>query len=238
MIFDIHCHILPDVDDGARNEKHTKRMLQIAADEGIDVIVATPHFLADGKSADVSDLVKKSRQVREWWKEYGEEKELYLGNELFYSESLSEALEEKTALTMNDTEYILVEFPIYADYSYIRKAVQKLRYAGYVPILAHVERYDFFKQPKRVEDLVELGAYIQVNASSVLGRHGFFEKCAIVRLLKKDLVHFVGTDAHNTKERSPEIRMCAEYLKRKLGKGKAQRILEENPKIMLRGEGL
>ena len=141
MIFDIHCHILPSVDDGARNESSTDRMLRIAASEGIDVIVATPHFSYDREKEEVEMIKRKYAEVRALWKKRGADKEMYLGNELFYSEGVIEALQDGRALTMNGTRYVLVEFPMYAEFSNIQKAIQKLQYAGYIPIIAHVERY-------------------------------------------------------------------------------------------------
>ncbi|MEE1314894.1 MAG: CpsB/CapC family capsule biosynthesis tyrosine phosphatase [Faecalimonas sp.] len=238
MSFDVHCHILPKVDDGAKDEGSTKRMLEIADAEGIDVIVATPHFQCGERQMPVEELKNRFASVRSWWEEYGEEKKLYLGNELFYSESLVDALEHGEALTMNGTSYVLVEFPIYVDYMYILKGIQRLRYAGYIPIVAHIERYDCLQNRKRVQELVQAGAYMQVNTSTIMGGHGYFAHRYVMNLFKYRLLHFVGTDAHDSKGRKPEMEKCAAYLEKKIGPTKAHRILVENPEKMLRGEEL
>ncbi len=236
MICDVHCHILPGVDDGSRNEDTTQRMLDIAAREGIDVIVATPHFSGADDEADVEEHKRRYQKVRRLWKTYGEEKELYLGNELFYSAEIADALSQGRALTINATRYVLVEFPPYAEFSYIQKAVQKLCYAGYYPVVAHVERYPQIQKRKMLQGLVESGAYLQVNASTIVGKHGFLAKRFVLSMLKHGRIHFVGTDAHSARERKPAIQECKTLMEKKLGEAHTRRILEENPEKMLRGE--
>ena len=236
MVVDIHCHILPGVDDGAKTSKSTMRMLKIAAEEGTDVIIATPHFVNGTELEKVVDMKRRYIAVKRWMAENYPEMQLYLGNELFYSDGIVEALEQKVAMTINNTRYVLVEFPIYAEFAYVRNAVQNLLYAGYIPVIAHVERYEEMHKKSYIEELVEMGAYIQVNASSVVGKHGFKIKHYVKKLLKADLVHFVGTDAHGSKHRRPEMQECRDYLVKKLGVEDAYRILEENPMCMLRGE--
>ena len=236
MIYDIHCHVLPRVDDGASSTENAQRMLRIASKEKTNVIVATPHFSCETEQSQTERVKEKYRLVSEWWKEMKPNHEMYLGNELYYGEGIIEALEEGRALTMNGTRYVLVEFPTYAEYSYIYRAVQNFLYADYIPIIAHVERYDSLRKKSNVEELVDLGAYLQVNASTVTGKHGFFTKLFVMNLMKQNLIHFIGTDAHGTKERRPEMRACVEYMVKKLGKKKARQILEKNPMAMLKGE--
>lgn len=238
MIFDIHCHILPAVDDGARNESSTDRMLRIASSEGINVIVATPHFAYGREKEEVEEIKRKYAEVRTWWKKRGPDKEMYLGNELFYSEGVIEALEAGQALTMNGTKYVLVEFPIYAEFSCVQKAIQKLQYAGYIPIIAHVERYEHLRKKGVMQELVHMGAYMQVNASAILGKHGMITKYYVMQMIKQGLIHFVATDAHGSRERRPEMQQCVAYLEKKLGVSKTHQLLQENPMRMLKGEEL
>lgn len=238
MIYDIHCHILPSVDDGARDEESTKRMLQIAAKEGTGAIVATPHFACGRSEGKQVEIIEKYKQVASWWKEYSPKKELYLGNELFYSEGIVEALRSGQALTMNGTRYVLVEFPTYIDFPSLKRGIQTLQYGGYIPIIAHIERYECLDKKVKIQELVGMGAYMQVNATAILGKHGFMTKLFVMKLIKGSLVHFVGSDAHGSRERRPELRECAMYLKKKLGTAGARQILEQNPMKMLKGEEL
>ncbi len=238
MIFDIHSHILPGVDDGAKDMDVTKRMLQIAAEEGIGAIVATPHFTCGMSNRYTQKRKEIFETVREWWQQEEPDREMYLGNELFYSEGVVDALEAGVALTMNGTKYVLVEFPVYVEFLYMEKAIRSLQYAGYSPIIAHAERYEHVQDRGKISSLVDMGAYLQVNASSVIGNHGLIAQHRIMRYLKSGLIHFVATDAHSARVRRPEMSQCVAYLERKLGERKARRILEENPSRMLRGEEL
>lgn len=238
MIFDIHCHILPGVDDGAKTAGSTKRMLKMASEEGIDAIVATPHFTCGMDVEKVQEIKDLYVAVRKWWKQKEPSKELYLGNELMYSEGLVQALEEGIAMTMNDTRYVLVEFPVYVELTYVQKAIQRLQYAGYIPIIAHIERYKYLQDRKKIQELVDMKVYIQVNVSSIIGSHGLMTQHRIMSYIKGGLVHFIATDAHGSKARPPEIKQCVQYLEKKLGAAKVHQILEENPAKMLRGEEL
>lgn len=238
VIIDVHCHILPGVDDGARNGKSTARMIKIASEEGIDAIIATPHFVSGTEEEKTLQIKQRYTVVKKWLKEHYPDMKLYLGNELYYSDGLIEALDQGIALTMNGTRYVLVEFPVYVEYAYIWKAIQRFVYAGYIPIIAHVERYVHLQKKEYIQEFVNMGAYIQVNASSVIGKHGSAEKRYIKGLLKKQLVHFIGTDAHSSRERRPEMLECKRYLLKKIGVEETRRILEKNPAKMLRGEEL
>ena len=149
-----------------------------------------------------------------------------------------EALDSGKALTMNGTSYVLVEFLPNAGEMYIENAMRRLQYAGYLPIIAHVERYERLQNRKALQELVDMGVYLQVNASTVLGKHGFLLKHRVLRWMKEGLIHFVGSDAHNSKTRRPEMKECAQYLDKKLGVTKTRQILEKNPMRMLEGEKL
>lgn len=238
MIIDMHCHILPGIDDGARDEGSMERMFRIADAEGIEAIVATPHYTLGEDEKRVEAIKTKYALARKTWKKRGSQKELYLGNELLWEDGIVEALESGNALTMNGTSYVLVEFLPDAGYEYIENAIRKLQYAGYLPIIAHVERYEQLQNRKSLQKLVDMGAYLQVNVSTILGKHGFLLKWRMTQYLKGGLIHFVGTDAHNSKTRRPELKQCAQYLEKKLGVVKTRRILEKNPMKMLEGERL
>ena len=236
MRFDIHTHILPSIDDGARHEFSTTRMLRLAAANGTTHMVATPHFSCGIAGSRMIEIMDKFNQVREEWKSLSEQNEFYLGNELLYGEGLIDALNRGEALTMNGTRYVLVEFPVYSDYSYIRRAVQNLSYAGYWPILAHIERYEFFKKKENIKELIRIGACMQVNADSVLGRHGFLLRRYILKLIKESMIHFIGSDAHSSSKRRPELKECENYLNRKIGSSMTHQLFQTNPDKMLKGE--
>lgn len=236
MIIDIHCHILPGVDDGARDERSTMRMLKIAKEEGIDAIVATPHYFCGMDKKQVQEFQIRFLETAKWWKQFGAKRKMYLGSELFYGEELVDELNQGQALTMNGTRYVLVEFPEYVEFPNIQKAVQKLRYGGYIPIIAHIERYDHLQKKANIQELVDMGAYMQSNVSAILGEQGYRKKWFLLSLMKHQLLHFVGTDAHGAWHRRPQMQECVRYMEKKLGTARVRQILEENPKKMLKGE--
>ncbi len=238
MIIDMHCHILPGIDDGARDEGSMERMLRIANTEGIEAIVATPHYTLGEDEKKLEAIKTKYALARKTWKKRGSQKELYLGSELLWEDGIVEALDSGKALTMNGTSYVLVEFLPDAGDTYIENAMRRMQYAGYLPIIAHVERYKRLQNRKVLQELVDMGVYLQVNVSTILGKHGFFLKHRVLRWMQEGLIHFVGSDAHNSKTRRPEMKECAQYLNKKLGVTRTRQILEKNPMRMLEGEKL
>ena len=236
MLIDVHNHSMPGVDDGSQDSDMTFQMLQMAYEEGIRDIILTPHY----KSAMEKETTQKRyagyRRACLLAGKVSPRLKLYLGEELYYDSKMIQRLREGRALTLNGTQYVLVEFPFYVDYPYIRQAVRDLWAAGYFPVLAHIERYEALKKMERVEELVELGAYIQVNAGSVTGKAGFWTKHYLLKLIRNNLVHLVGTDAHNVSSRPPQMAECAAYLKKKAGSGKALKLCSRNARKILKGE--
>ena len=238
MIIDMHCHILPGIDDGARDEGSMERMFRIADAEGIDAIVATPHYTLGQDEKELEAIKIKYDLARKAWRKRGSQKQLYLGSELLWEDGMVEALDSGKALTMNGTSYVLVEFLPDAGAMYIENAMRRLQYAGYIPIIAHVERYERLQSRKALQELVDMGVYLQVNVSTILGKHGFLLKHRVLGWMREGLIHFVGSDGHNSKTRRPEMKECAQYLNKKLGVTRTRRILEKNPMRMLEGERL
>ncbi len=237
MLFDIHCHILPAIDDGSKSMEETEKMLRMAKKERIGTILATPHYNSCEREP---EFYKECQSVYEEVCQMVQEKnlgiQLYLGNEIFYSSGVLEALKRGEALTLNHTKYVLVEFAPYVELLTIKKAVQELQMAGYFPILAHIERYECLKKESEVQNLVDMGAYIQVNASSLTGRLGIRVQWYLKKLMRHDLIHVVATDAHGSKKRRPMIQEAAGYIKKKAGADYCKKITEENPEKIIRGE--
>ena len=226
---DIHCHILPRVDDGSQDMETTLEMLRIAEGEGITDIIVTPHYRSGRFRGERSMTDKRLTEVRAAMAEAGIRINLYPSCEIYYRSELEEKLESGTLSTMNDTEYVLVEFSPMEDYMYIRSAMEELFSIGYTPILAHAERVQcMMKKPERVRELKNMGCDIQVNAASAVGETGFLCKRFVHKILKEGLVDYIGTDAHNTDKRKPAIKKCAELLYRKYDQEYADAILYKN----------
>lgn len=231
---DIHCHILPGVDDGARNFSETETMLRIAYKEGIRTIFATPHT-SEGMTEEEwqrrKEIFARTRQLAGM---IGEDFRIVLGAEILYTSGIIRELKDGRIRTMNGSPFVLIEFPLYVDFSYIRQAVQDLKGAGYRPMLAHVERYPALADVENIGYLIEMGAYIQVNASSVTGKSGWKVKRYIKRLLKNEYIHFIGTDAHGKQHRRPLMKECAAYIEKKAGRQYRNRVCGGNAKEIIR----
>lgn len=232
---DVHNHICFGVDDGSDSFETSCSMLRIAAEEGITDIILTPHFLTEDRSAGYEHIESVMEQLREYIEQEHLGIRLYHGNEIRYSHDALALLDEgKAACMSGDKKRVLLEFSPQDDYGYITSGVNDFVNAGYIPILAHVERYEeVFDKKGRVEELRELGAEIQINAQSVLGWPSKMYKKRVAKLLKDELVDYVGTDAHSTRTRAPRIKECAEVLAKKFGKIYAEDLLYYNAKKRL-----
>lgn len=202
--FDIHTHILPGVDDGADTIETSLEMIDILYEEGVRTIFLTPHFVPGTRNKRKDDLVDAYRKLQAAVNSRYDDCDLVLGNEIYYREGTLDYIKKKETLTLGDSKYILIEFNVQSDYKKLQKAIREIVQAGYRPIIAHAERYQcLYKDISKVEELIEAGAYIQINTSSLLG--GIFNpiRRMIMKWLKQGCVHFVGSDAHNMKARKP-----------------------------------
>ena len=236
MVIDIHSHILPGIDDGSKNMKETLEMLSMAEKEGIQGMVATSHYEA-GLGIEWSRQYRKAYDdVLENIRKHHIQLQLYVGNEIYYSESIIEALQKEEVHTVNETRYVLIEFPVYADYMYIERALRNIQYAGYWPILAHVERYESLRDLKCVETLADMNICIQMNADSVIRKKDLSTRRFCRKVLKNHLVDVLATDTHGSRHRKPEIQTCFSYIDKKLGKSYRYLISEKNPQKIIKGE--
>ena len=231
---DIHSHILPGIDDGSKNFEMSMEMLRIAEENGIRSIVLTPHYKPMRHNVGPGGVKELTGRLEEAVRREGMEIRLYSGNEFYYSSEMVRVLEEKKACTMAGSGYVLVEFGPMDGFDYIRGGLYQILSAGYRPILAHVERYgSVCAKVEHVKDLTAMGCYMQVNAGSIMGQFGMATKQLARKLLKYGMVHFVATDAHDDRRRSPALSECARYLERKYGEEYMEKLLRINPLHMI-----
>lgn len=231
---DIHSHILPGVDDGPSSMDETIQMLRKAADEGIRTIIATPHYMAGEKNTNVNELEDIMMQVQSEAYKIDKDFKILLGNELYYSNSVIEDLKLGKALTLAGSRYILVEFAYSADFHTIHRGINDFVCNGYIPIIAHIERYHcMYKKPYKVNELVEMGSYMQMNCDSLIGGFLDVEASYNRKLLKNDLVHFIASDSHNHKTRAPMMQKAIDYLRKKTVYSKLEKIALINPSKIL-----
>lgn len=227
---DVHCHILPDLDDGSKSMEQSIAMLRIAYEEGIRTIVATPHNMP-GKGCPSKETIRQRiEELRQAASEEGIPVKILMGTEYFYRERVLELLEKNQAITYPGTKCVLVEFDPFADKFYIRNAVREIWVLGYVPVIAHVERYMSLmeKDYAVIAEMRKMGALIQVNCGSVVGDSGRKVQKDVKVLLKAGLVDLVGTDAHSDGHRAPRMKECEKYISRKFGNEVAGALLHAN----------
>lgn len=233
--YDMHCHILPGVDDGSRTMEMSLQMLEMEYGQGVRNILLTPHCFAGRTQPQL--LMEQYEALKEQAAKKFPELTLYLGNELMYSDTVIEELTAGNAYTINDTAYTLVEF--YTDISWkaLAGAMRRLGSEGYQPILAHMERYEcLMRHEERVDELIDQGVLMQMNSGSVVG--GLFDRQAAEcrRLIERGRIHLLGTDAHRIGWREPNLGDGIRALEKKIKNERLlRRILFENPKAVLQG---
>ncbi|MCD8119511.1 MAG: hypothetical protein LUE29_08545 [Lachnospiraceae bacterium] len=238
MVADMHCHILPGIDDGSRNRKETEKMLKLSFAEGIDTIVATPHFFCGMSEKLLKERDEAFEQTKRMAAGIRPDAVLYPGNEVFYSTEVPDALKRGDAKTINGTRYVLVEFEECADFGTIEKACQNLFYAGYWPILAHIDRFEGTRSEDHVKELVKQQVVMQVNTDAVMGADGWRTRHYILKLMKHGLIHILGTDAHGCEHRRPQMKSCLKEIEKRFGYDYRCAVSEKNPQKIIKGEKL
>lgn len=235
--YDIHCHILPHIDDGAQDSKTMLGMMKIAYQEGIRCMIATPHYHPRRGEADleiIQPVFEKAKKVAE---EHFPDLKLYVGNEIYYRQDAKELLKGKKILTLADSNYVLIEFSTAADKIQIKSALSQMQMAGFMPVIAHVERYEALVSDfECVKELATGGVYFQANASSITGDDGGSVKRFLKKMVKEDCLHFVGTDAHSMHRRAPLMKKCAKYLSKKFGEDTVIKLLMDNPSKIIQNK--
>lgn len=225
---DIHSHILPGVDDGSKNWDMTEQMLQMAYDQGVRQIVATPHNYPDRHRQDNQAILKLVEEADKRAKRISPDFHVFCGNEVYYRRGIAEEIERGHILTIAGGRHLLVEFHPSEQYSRIYQGLKELIEEGYDPIIAHMERVQaLFGSEEKAREVIKMGALIQVNSASLSG--GFFDRRAsrLRKFVENGMVHFLGSDCHNITERGPVMKDVVDKLYKKLPQACMDRLLYE-----------
>lgn len=219
-LWDMHCHIIPGVDDGSESLKMSMEMIRMEIEQGVTDIMLTPHYFVD--RTDTNVIIKRYHELQDEIRRQKLPVQVYLGSELFYSVDLIKDLDKKKALTLAGTSYVLIEFMPSESYQQIVNVVRNLLYAGYIPIVAHIERYQaILNDINRVQELVNMGAYIQVNTNSFLKKD---MNPFLFKLFDHNLIHMIGTDSHSSEWRAPQMQDTVNLLMKKYSNDKLESI--------------
>ena len=230
-MIDIHSHLLYGVDDGAKNIQESLDMLMDAKKQGVEEMILTPHYRHGMFGYHKEQIEENFIELKNKASDIGVK--LYLGTEYHVNSMIIEHLKSGRCHTLADTSYVLAEYKPETEFSYIKASVQDLLFRGYIPIVAHVERYACMENLKNVALLREIGVMIQVNADAVIGKDGLRAKGYVKKLLKKGYVDFVGSDCHGIKERKSNMGKCRDYLYKKYEERYVDKILEGNARMIL-----
>ncbi len=225
---DIHCHILPYVDDGAEHMEEMEELLASAVEQGIEIICATPHLRHGMFESSDEEIIRQYRRACAYIQEKDIPIGLFLSREYFCDDTFLERLRKNQLIPMGSGNTILAEFSSRYSDTTIENYLKKILDAGLTPLIAHVERYGCLDE-KRIESFIRLGAMVQINAGSVLGREGHRQKKLCWELLRYELVHAVASDAHDPQYRPNELGLCANKIGHKLGQACVKKVLWDGP---------
>lgn len=240
---DIHAHILPGLDDGPVTVEESLAMARMAARDGTDTIVATPHYrdmelerqsprmvrdLADTLNAALrSDSAQRNApSVR-----------IFTGMTNRLDTSLPDLVDAESTITLNRTPFLLVEPPFNRAPSYIEDVIGRLLTQRLVPVLAHPERnIEFQRRPQRLQGLVDDGVVVQIAAGSLTGQNGAGAKRAAEQFVRRGIAHVVASEMHTVQApRSPELSDAFDVVAELVDELDAIDLFETNPDMLLEG---
>ena len=234
-MIDIHSHLLFGVDDGSRTLEESVHVIKKLSEVGYTDIILTPHYINDSTYVSTREenldvlkrlkvgLIRNNVNVN-----------LYLGNEIYIDSEIANLLKNNIISSLNDTKYLLIELPMSGENEIYYDIFLDLINMGYKVILAHPERYiSFQKDFNKIYELKELGVLLQSNVGSVLGDYGRGAKKTIKRLLKENLITFMGTDIHHNKEEYTFVLKAKKKMGKYLTQKQINNIFENNAKVLL-----
>ena len=236
---DIHCHILPGVDDGSGNFNDAIEMAELAAASGIRSIVATPHC----NMPDVFQnhwTPKLQEAFNKLQKEVSARKipvTLFHGQEIFLASGFLELIKQGKLISINHSRYFLIEFKPQENASIAIRKLQKMIAEGYVPIVAHPERYGFVQEyGDMVYRMKELGCLVQINKGSLKGRFGRAARDRAFDILRNHDADFIASDGHSQYSRTPYLEDAYEIICERFSSDYADFLLKDNPQRVLKNE--
>lgn len=236
---DLHCHLLPGLDDGAASLQESVDILRFAYQRRTRGIVATPHsfqpmFTTPGPVELHDAFTRLTKDLRQLAEEpensFLAEMSIYLGSENLVSPEFLKALSNREVLAVNGSRYLMVEFPHFLAYSFVESAIEQILAVELIPLLAHVERYEFFhRRSGRVGNLRQRGCVIQVNAEALEeGRLGEESRLA-QSLARRGLLDVIASDGHDVGARPPDLQGAFEQLSKDFSEESLHTWMWENP---------
>lgn len=240
-MIDLHCHILPGLDDGAQSLEESVAMARAAEEDGIRTIVGTPHLFRGGIGIDDLGAIGRIRdELGRALKREGILVEILTGAEVRFSHNLLEEIRKhRRRLVLHTSSYLFIEFPFDYVFPGVKDVFFEMMSEGLVPVIAHPERNSvFMSRPGLLSELVEMGCFAQANAGSFTGLYGQAVHDAALRMLGWGLIHILASDAHNAVTRPPRLTPALRIVEGLLGAEKARALVEDNPRAVLEDKAL
>jgi protein-tyrosine phosphatase len=237
MMVDLHCHVLPAVDDGAESLEQSLDFCRVALEDGVTTLAATPHQKPGQWDNSPEAIRQKVAELRSALEEAAISVEIVEGAEVHLSADLPDRVRERRVTTLGGTgRYLLLELPYQQSPLRVEETVFQLKLAGVTPVLAHPERVSYFTADmERLEKLVRLGCLSQVTAAALLGGFGEKTKDFSLRMLEEGLVHVISSDAHDTVYRPPVLSRARDAAAQVVGPERAAEMVSEVPLAICRG---
>lgn len=238
-MIDIHCHILPGMDDGSEDEAESLAMAETAAACGVTDVIVTPHCNIPGEYSNYAGprweaafsaferlIVKHCIRLR-----------LHRGMEVFGTDDVGWLLDEGKLMTLADSRYLLIEFPFDDDMWRVREVLREVQRRGLTPIVAHPERYFAVNDDIGFAlDWADMGCLLQLNRTSLIGPAEAPETRTSRELLSLGAAHFVATDAHGIFSRTTELDSAYDFVARRYSPEWADLLMNENPRRILKDQ--
>ena len=232
-MIDFHSHILPAIDDGSKSMEDSIQILREAREAGFSKIISTSHYLEGYYEIKEEDRKRLIQELKN--EDIG--LELYVGSEIYITENMIDLLKGKKASSINNSKYVLFEIPMNNKTMLTKEIIYRLIENGYVPVLAHPERYSFIQQNlEELEELVDMGTLCQSNYGSIIGLYGKKTEKTVKKLLKNNLIHFLGSDVHRQEQIYNKIPKAIKKIKKIISEDKFIELSEINPQKVLNNE--
>ena len=235
-MIDLHCHIIPGVDDGSADPYESLRMGEAAVSCGVTDIIVTPHCNIPGSYGNYMGpwYDRAIGELRTLFKEHGVGLRLHRGMEVFGTDNIGDLIDQDDVITLAASRYMLVEFDFDDDMWRVRDVLRDIKRRGITPIIAHPERYYAVNDDIQFAlDWVDMGCLLQLNRTSVLGLDTREAAYTARRLLELGAAHFIASDAHGTFMRSTELIDAYDYVSETVSKEAAELLTSENPRRVL-----
>ena len=233
-MIDIHSHLIPNVDDGAKSPEETIELIKEAREAGITDIILTPHYIINSYEQNAETLILLKDKLQQIINSENIKVNLHIGMEVYITDNLVEILKQNKILTLAGSKYLLMELPLNTNVQYLDMVIFKLIEDNIIPIIAHPERYKFVQEdPSKVRELIDSGCLIQSNIGSILGIYGKKAKKTIKYLLKNDLINFIATDTHRKNTIYPLLEKGIKKIEKITGKEKVEELTNLNVQKIL-----